>query len=141
MYYEHVAAYATTQVIYKRAPRFPESSLKAGLRMGYRTCNDPSHIQACPLHCVQATAILLPSSSFGHFIREHLLDAMERWDLCAFNSACHTKYEKLRGPWPYAGQPLLDQRTVAALRNADLATGIPAETLVVSGLIAKDGPP
>jgi len=85
-----------------------------------------------------ATATTENIAAIGHFIHEHLLDVIERWELCAFNSACHAKYEKLGRPWPYAGQPLLDQRTVAALRNAALATGIPASTLVISGLIAKD---
>ena len=85
-----------------------------------------------------ATATAGNIAAIGHFIREHLLDVVERWELCAFNSACHAKYEKLGRPWPYTGQPLLDQRTVAALRNAALATGIPASTLVISGLIAKD---
>jgi pyruvate formate lyase activating enzyme len=88
-----------------------------------------------------ATATAGNIAAIGRFIHEHLLDVVERWELCAFNSACHTKYEKLGCHWPYADRPLLTQRTVADLQDAALSAGIPAETLVVSGLIAKDGAP
>lgn len=87
-----------------------------------------------------ATATPENLAAIGHFIHEHLLDVTERWELCAFNSACSAKFEKLGLAWPYADQPLLDQRTVGALREAALSGGIPANILVVSGLIAKDQP-
>jgi pyruvate formate lyase activating enzyme len=78
-------------------------------------------------------------AAIGRFIQEHLADLVERWELCAFNGACRTKYERLGLSWRYADQPLLEQRTVSALRAAALSTGIAEDRLVVSGLIAKDG--
>lgn len=74
--------------------------------------------------------------AIGRFIQENLADVTERWEWCAFNAACGSKYGKLGLPWPYAGVPLLDQRRVHALREAALSTGMPREKLAVSGLIA-----
>lgn len=87
-----------------------------------------------------ATATSENLAAIGRFIQEHLADVTERWELCAFNGACRTKYERLGLAWPYADYPLLTQSAVAALRAAALSTGFPAEKLVVSGLIAKDEP-
>jgi pyruvate formate lyase activating enzyme len=74
--------------------------------------------------------------AIGQFIREELLDVVERWELCAFNSACKSKYERMGLPWSYAEKPLLRQSQVEALRKAALAAGIDADIVVVSGLLA-----
>jgi pyruvate formate lyase activating enzyme len=74
--------------------------------------------------------------AIGRFIRERLFDVTERWELCAFNPACKSKYDRLGLPWPYADCPLLEQAFVSALRGAALSTGMTAGKLVVSGLIA-----
>jgi pyruvate formate lyase activating enzyme len=84
-----------------------------------------------------ATATAANIAAIGGFIRERLLDAVERWELCAFNSACKTKYRKLGQPWAYEGCELMRQDEVGALKAAALSAGIPDEKLVVSGLIAR----
>jgi pyruvate formate lyase activating enzyme len=75
--------------------------------------------------------------AISRFIRENLADVVERWELCAFNSACQQKYDKLGLTWTYADAPLMDQGVINTLQEVALATGTPREKLVVSGLIAK----
>ena len=84
-----------------------------------------------------ATATLENIAAIGRHIREALSDLTERWELCAFNSACQQKYEKLGIDWTYAGTPLMDQSEIDVLRATALTTGVPAEKLVVSGLVAR----
>ena len=85
----------------------------------------------------EATATPENIEAIGRYIGEHLADVVERWELCAFNSACKQKYDKLGKDWRYADCPLMDQHEIDALKVVALAAGTPPETLVVSGLIAK----
>lgn len=87
---------------------------------------------------VTATAENL--TAIGQFIHDHLLDVMDRWELCAFNSACRSKYEKLGLAWTYSETPLLRQGEVDVMRAAALSSGIPDSKLVVSGLVAAGSP-
>jgi pyruvate formate lyase activating enzyme len=87
-----------------------------------------------------ATATPENLAAVGGFIQEHVADVTERWELCAFNGACRTKYERLGRDWPYADQPLLQQHAVTVLQKAAVSTGFDPAKLVVSGLIAKDEP-
>jgi pyruvate formate lyase activating enzyme len=84
-----------------------------------------------------ATATAANLSAIGAFLRDRLLDVVERWELCAFNSACKTKYRKLDQPWAYQDCELMRQDEVDALRAAAVAAGVPDSKLVVSGLIAR----
>jgi len=85
----------------------------------------------------EATATPENIAAIGHYINGHLADVVERWELCAFNNVCVQKYDKLGLTWTYADTPLMDQDAIDALRDVALATGIPRDTLVISGLIAK----
>ena len=76
-------------------------------------------------------------AAISRYISENLADVVERWELCAFNSACQQKYDKLGGTWVYAGYPLMDQGFINSLLDVALSAGTPREKLVVSGLIAK----
>ena len=49
--------------------------------------------------------ILLPSAAFV----TELEDAVERWELCAFNNLCRDKYRRLDMDWAYNDYPLLEQ--------------------------------
>ncbi len=84
-----------------------------------------------------ATATPDNIAAIGRYIREHLADVTERWELCAFNAACKQKYDKLDQAWAYADYPLMDQRFIASLQEAALAAGASPDKLVISGLIAK----
>ncbi len=87
-----------------------------------------------------ATATAENITAVSNYICGHLLDVTERWELCAFNNACKSKYEKLEQPWAYEGTPLLQQSDVDALKEAALASRFPDDRLVVSGLMARDTP-
>ena len=84
-----------------------------------------------------ATATAANLAGIGAFIREHLADVIERWELCAFNNACVAKYQKLGLTWAFADIPLMDRTTVEELKKTALSTGFDPDKLVVSGLIAK----
>ena len=84
-----------------------------------------------------ATAAPENLAAISAFIQENLADVVERWELCAFNSVCQSKYDKLERPWAFAGVPLMDQRAVDEARAAALSSGLPPTRLVVSGLVGR----
>ena len=91
-----------------------------------------------------ATATEENVEAIGRYIRDHLLDVVERWDLCAFNNACRAKYEKMGRTWKYQDCKLMGQNVINRMKAAALSTGIRGwntsggERLVVTGLIAKE---
>jgi pyruvate formate lyase activating enzyme len=76
-------------------------------------------------------------AAIGAYIHERLDDAVERWELCAFNSACKSKYKKMGQTWIYEDVPLMRQDEIERVRAAALSGGFDAGRLVVSGLVAK----
>lgn len=76
-------------------------------------------------------------AAISRFIRNNLLDVVERWELCAFNSACRSKYKKMGQTWEYEDCKLMGQAVIDDIKASALSTGIPVEKLVVSGLLAK----
>ena len=84
-----------------------------------------------------ATATAENIAAIARFIDQNLRDVVERWELCAFNTACKRKYDKLDTAWTYQDYPLMDQGAIDALERVALAAGAPREKLVVSGLVAK----
>ena len=43
------------------------------------------------------------------------LDGIERWELCAFNNLCESKYRSLGRPWEFAGVPLVTRAKMEEL--------------------------
>jgi pyruvate formate lyase activating enzyme len=84
-----------------------------------------------------ATATSDNIAAISRFISENLADVTERWELCAFNSMCKQKYDKLDLTWTYADYPLMEQAVIDTLQEVALSAGIPREKLVVSGLVAR----
>lgn len=70
------------------------------------------------------------------FLQENLLDVVQRWELCAFNGVCVSKYDKLGIPWAFAGQGAMTQSQIDAIRRAALSH-FPEEKLLISGMIRK----
>lgn len=71
------------------------------------------------------------------FISENLLDVMERWELCAFNSACMIKYRKMQLSWPYAGMKSINQNQAEVFSEIALSSGIPEEKFNITGIIVN----
>lgn len=53
--------------------------------------------------------------SIGEFITDELGSKVERWELCAFNNLCLSKYERLDTPWNLSGTLLLTQSELDSL--------------------------
>lgn len=86
----------------------------------------------------ESTATPENIAAVSRYIGENLADVVERWELCAFNSACQQKYDDLGQTWTYADYSLMDQGFINALQDVALSSGTPREKLVISGLIAKE---
>lgn len=72
--------------------------------------------------------------AIGMMIREQLLDVVERWELCAFNGICVSKYEKLGTTWAFDGQGAMLDREIAPIRQLALSL-MPEEKVLISGMI------
>ena len=53
---------------------------------------------------------------------------IERWELCAFNNLCASKYESLDQSWEFAGAPLMERGKMEELCQAAKATGACGDT-------------
>ena len=73
----------------------------------------------------------------SEFITVHLLDVLERWELCAFNPACAIKYENLQKPWLYEGVGAMKQSAVEKIRQVALSGGVPEEKLMITGMVKQ----
>jgi pyruvate formate lyase activating enzyme len=76
-------------------------------------------------------------AEISRFICSNLSDVMERWELCAFNNACYSKYKKLGLTWSYQDIPLLEQEFVTKLADIAVSIGIADHKLIVTGLVPK----
>jgi pyruvate formate lyase activating enzyme len=77
-------------------------------------------------------------TAIGAFLHSNFSDVVERWELCAFNPACKSKYKKMDLTWAYAETPLMGQTEIDRIKTCALAGGFPSDKLVISGLIAKE---
>ena len=84
-----------------------------------------------------ATATVENITAIGKFITEELGGAVSRWELCAFNNSCITKYERLHLTWPYRRTPLIDCKTSRLLRKAAVDGGVNEDIVAVTGLISE----
>ena len=84
-----------------------------------------------------ATATRENISQIAEFIKEELLDIVDRWELCAFNTACISKYDHMGLSWFYEDVPLLRQDLIDELKEEAFAQGIPNDILLVTGMISQ----
>ncbi len=68
-----------------------------------------------------ATATPENLKGIGKFIAQNLRDAVQRWDLCAFNNLCRDKYARLGIEWEYQHTPLITKEEMEYF--ADIARG------------------
>jgi pyruvate formate lyase activating enzyme len=70
-----------------------------------------------------ATADARALGQIGMFIHENIEDAVERWEICAFNNLCRDKYRRLGLEWKYASAPLLSSNELTELEKAAKRSG------------------
>ncbi|MCL2494945.1 MAG: glycyl-radical enzyme activating protein [Oscillospiraceae bacterium] len=65
--------------------------------------------------------------AIGELLKEHS-DAIERWELCAFNNLCESKYRSMGRAWEFAGVPLAAREKMEALCEIAKSTGACSDT-------------
>lgn len=80
-----------------------------------------------------ATAAKENISGIGRFIKDHLKDGVDRWELCAFNNLCRDKYLRLNQEWAYANEDLLAQSFLDELADAAKSSGVDPDRVFVTG--------
>lgn len=75
-------------------------------------------------------------SKIGQFIKDNLMGAVTRWELCAFNNVCRDKYIKLNRQWKYKDEALMTESLVDSCLN--IAKSYVGELAMTSGLTAKE---
>lgn len=73
----------------------------------------------------------------GTFIRDNLLDVVERWELCAFNGVCVSKYDKLGTAWAFEGQGAMYESEIAPIRQLTRSL-LSEEKVLISGMIRSE---
>jgi len=81
-----------------------------------------------------ATASAENIAAIGAFIRQNIADTVARWELCAFNGLCGTKYERLGVAWPYRDTEPMCRADILPLKAAALAQ-MPEEKVFFAGAI------
>ncbi len=72
-------------------------------------------------------------SAIGRFIAEELCDAVERWELCAFNNLCKDKYKRLSLEWEFDDAELISKDKMEELLNAAAKSGVKKSLVVATG--------
>jgi len=80
-----------------------------------------------------ATASLENLSGIGAYLAYQLEDAVERWELPAFNNLCREKYRRLGMVWAYADTPLLAQAEIEQFESWAKNAGLPAGRVMATG--------
>lgn len=75
-------------------------------------------------------------SAIGTILTEAGANDIARWELCAFNNICISKYEKIGKDWFYANTPLMTDADVQAMVAAGSKT-FDASKIVSSGFTRK----
>ena len=84
-----------------------------------------------------ATATVDNLQGIGKFIADELGEAaVARWELCAFNNSCITKYQRLDKAWSYEKYHALKKHRAEELRMAASAGGFDGDKIFVTGILS-----
>lgn len=72
--------------------------------------------------------------SIGAYIKDHLSDVIERWEMCAFNGACAVKYAKLGATWQFDGLGAMSNKEIQPIREIAHSL-LTQEKVLVFGMI------
>ncbi|MBN1944783.1 MAG: glycyl-radical enzyme activating protein [Bradymonadales bacterium] len=81
-----------------------------------------------------ATALDGNIAGIAAFLVDRLDGLVERWELCAFNNLCTSKYERLGQQWMFADTPLPTAAELDHLHRVAIASGFDASRVAVTGL-------
>ena len=85
-----------------------------------------------------ATALEDNLYGIGKFMADELGEkAVARWELCAFNNSCITKYQRLDKTWDYEKYHALKKSRGEELRKAAASGGFPQEKISVTGILSE----
>ncbi len=76
-------------------------------------------------------------AAIARFLFTEALDAVDRWELCAFNNLCRDKYRQLGLDWELAGTPLMDAPAMEGLVSTAVGEGWPEEKIRWSGMTRR----
>ena len=85
-----------------------------------------------------ATATEDNIEAIARFIKTRVGDALERWELCAFNSSCNFKYSKIGKSWIYKNSSMINSSQINSMKKAAFSSGLPESKLVISGIVKEN---
>lgn len=74
----------------------------------------------------------------GRFIGQNIKDAVERWELCAFNNLCRDKYERMGARWVFHEAGLMKRSTMERLGAVAQESMGEADKAVWSGAVTEE---
>jgi pyruvate formate lyase activating enzyme len=80
-----------------------------------------------------ATARKENINGIGKFISSNLGDAVDRWEICAFNNLCKDKYLRLGLDWPFKDKELLEESFIVELADIAKNSGVNPDIVLWSG--------
>lgn len=72
-------------------------------------------------------------SAIGHILAGTLGEALDRWELCAFNNLCGDKYGRLGLAWEYAATPLMTREELLRCERTAKASGVDPARVLATG--------
>ncbi len=72
-------------------------------------------------------------NQIGAFIHAELNGAVERWELCAFNNLCRSKYERLDQTWQLAQERLMTRTELDAISEVAQSSGVDPRIISITG--------
>lgn len=76
-------------------------------------------------------------AGIGLLLSEQLADLVERWELCAFNNLCVSKYNQLGKNWSLAETPLMEEQEMTRLLCVARKAAPRIQQIMASGLTKK----
>lgn len=71
--------------------------------------------------------------NISRFIKENIMDKVERWELCAFNNSCYKKYLKLNKEWELKGAGLITSHQSEQFLEIAKTSGV--NQIICSGIL------
>ena len=71
--------------------------------------------------------------AIGSYITDNVADAVERWELCAFNNLCQDKYQRLDLTWDFEATQLMRQEEMEHLAAVARQSGVNPEIVHWTG--------